>query len=72
MLFCENSSDYLVKLPFKTMVITQVIGLLFILFMPLNVQYRKFLPFTYNIFTVCIYAAVLFVGLYLHVFFGGT
>ena len=48
------------------MLVTQIIGTLFILLMPLNVQYRKFLPFTYNFISVTLYILILFTGLYLH------
>lgn len=72
-LFCEdNKPNYLVKLPVKTMLVTQLIGTILILVLPLNVQYRKFLPFTYNLVSVLIYTGVLFIGLYLHVVLGNT
>ena len=71
MLFCEQGEDYyIVKLPNATIAITQAVGLAFMLILPWNVQYRKFLPFTYNILTSFLYIFVLFIALYLQMAFG--
>lgn len=70
MLFCEKGEDYyIVRLPNATIAITQAIGLALMLILPWNVQYRKFLPFTYNILTSFLYIVVLFIGLYLQMAF---
>lgn len=42
------------------------------LILPWNVQYRKFLPFTYNIVTSFMYIVVLCIGLYLQMIFGNN
>lgn len=71
MLFCEKGeASYLVKLPNITIAITQLIGLAFILILPWNIQYRKFLPFTFNILTCFIYILTLLIALYLQIIFG--
>jgi hypothetical protein len=70
MLFCEEGENYyIVRLPNGTIAITQVIGLALMLIIPWNVQYRKFLPFSYNILTSFLYIIVLFVALYLQIIF---
>lgn len=71
MLFCEKGeASYLVKLPNITIALTQLIGLAFILILPWNIQYRKFLPFTFNIFTCSLYIVTLIIALYLQMIFG--
>jgi hypothetical protein len=57
-------------LPFGTIAITQAMGLILILTLPWNVQYRKFLPFSFNIFTCFLYIVVLVIALYLQMIFG--
>ncbi len=66
----DNSKSYIVKLPNKTIIVTQVIGLALILILPWNVQYRKYLPLTFNILYCFIYICILFVALYLQIIFG--
>lgn len=70
MLFCEKGeTSYMVRLPNITIAITQAIGLAFILILPWNIQYRKFLPFTFNIFTCLLYIVTLIIALYLQIIF---
>lgn len=71
MLFCEQGeTSYIVKLPNVTIAITQAIGLAFILILPWNIQYRKFLPLTFNILSCFVYILILVIALYLQIIFG--
>ena len=67
-----RKDNYLVRLPIGTIAITQAVGLFLILTLPWNVQYRKFLPFTFNIFTCFLYIFVLVIALYLQMIFGSS
>jgi hypothetical protein len=40
------------------------------LILPWNIQYRRFLPLTYNILTCSIYIILLIVAIYAQMFFG--
>lgn len=42
------------------------------LILPWNIQYRKFLPFTYNILSCFLYICMLVVALYLQLIFGNN
>lgn len=72
MLFCENTTDYIVKLPSRTIIVTQILGFLILVVISSNIQYRRFLPFTFNIFTCLVYIILLTIGLYLQNIFGAT
>ena len=65
----SETEYYKVKLPLMAIIVTQLIGLLCIIILPLNVRYRKFLPFTYNIWTCLLYILILVIALYLQMFF---
>ena len=42
------------------------------LILPWNIQYRKYLPLTYNMVTCSIYIVILVVAIYLQMIFGNT
>lgn len=52
--------------------ITTVIGLILMLTLPWNIQYRKYLPLTYNLLTCSIEILILIVAIYLQMIFGNT
>lgn len=68
----KDQEFYKVKLPIMAIAITQLIGLLCILVLPMNVRYRRFLPFTYNICISLIYIGILVVALYLQMIFSDS
>lgn len=72
LLFCENTTHYIIKLPSRTIIITQIIGLIVLLILPWNIQYRKFLPFTFNLLSCSLYIFLLVIGLYLQTIFNST
>lgn len=69
LIFAICNDYYKVKLPVMAIIVTQLVGLICILLLPLNVRYRRFLPFSFNLLTSFLYLCVLVVALYLQMIF---
>lgn len=64
----EGEYQYIINLPQKAIAVTQVLVFLLLMLLTRNIKYRRFSPFPFNAVFALLYAAFLFVIVYLEVY----
>lgn len=64
----EGEYQYIINLPQKAIAVTQVLVFLLLMLLTRNIKYRRFSPFPFNAVFALLYAAFLFVIVYLEAY----